>query len=288
LSSVKRVASVTSEKAFDWRVENKITNVCRSLSVFLKKTVPMFLRSAVTFIFILSGSLYLAACSCFNVHTPLEDVICHADTSGGLVLELEMTIRIDNNNQARFRIAEVHVGSTDLEEVNLAGFTSCAWYMRDEDQPGRRFLYITHPDWIRDGEGDLFGCGLNSNIYRMNNRGTRVEYPVGVDGRNTRMAYRNLPGSGCSVAGIKVNPLRSLLLTNNPGSGVMRIINSTQEVPRITSIDILNGAGQIIEHSEPGLSALTTPIDIQRMPTGVYFVVVRQGIHVKTLRYVKR
>lgn len=247
-----------------------------------------FPKQFLLLVFIFGGSIGLSACSCNNSHTPLEDMICYADTTGGLVLELRMTSRSDDSNEARFRIVDVHVGNTNLRVINLAGRTSCAWYMNDEDQPDERFLYFTHPDWIEEGEGSLFACALNSNIYRMNQGGSRVEYPVGVNGQNTRLAYRDYPFGGCSNGGISVNPFHSLVLTNNPGSGLMGILNSTGEMPQIASIDIFNGAGQVIRHFEPERSEVTEPIDIRGMPTGVYFVVFRQGIHLRTLRYVKR
>lgn len=255
----------------------------------------MFYRSALILFSLLASSFYLAACSCGNTHFPLEDVICHADTSGGMVLELEMTIRIDNNQQARFRVVDVHVGNTNIEELNLSGVTSCAWYMNDDDQPGSRFLYISNPDWIRDGQGELFGCGLNSNIYRMNRRGTQIEYPVGVNGQNTRLAYRNFYAavSACIPGGIRVNPLRDLVLTNNPGSGLMNLLSAAPELPEITSIDVYTSAGQIVRHVEPeyfGVAGerIFPGLNLWDMPGGIYFVVVRQGDYLKTLRYVKR
>jgi hypothetical protein len=242
-------------------------------------------------LFLLSGNLYMSACSCLNIHTPLEDMICYADTTGGLVLELEMTIRIGNNQEARFRIVDVHVGSTDLQEINLSGLTSCAWGMGNDDQPGKRFLYFTHPDWLNGNEGQLFTCALSSNIYRMNNRGTRVEYPVEVNGRNDRLAYRNASAAlaaGCTPGGIIVDRLRNLYLSNNPGPGLLNIMDSSLEFPRISSIEVYNVGGRLMRHIEPVINEQPAPIDLRDMPTGVYLVVVRQGRYLKTLRYVKR
>ncbi len=255
----------------------------------------MLFRSAFICALVLSGSLYLAACSCLSVYTPLEDIVCHADTSGGLVLELKMAARINDNQEARFNIVKVHVGSTNLREINLVGRTSCAWYMDDDDRPGDRFLYFTHPDWLDGNEGHLFTCALSSNIYRLNRQGTRIEYPVEVNGRNDRLAYKPLPSSlrGCSPYGINVNPLRNLSLTNNPGFGTFSLLDAASELPEITSIDVYTSGGQIVRHVEPErFGVVGEPnfpgLELRGMPTGIYFVVVRQGQYVKTLRYVKR
>jgi hypothetical protein len=247
----------------------------------------MLTRSAFALLLFLFSSLYLIACNCINVHIPLEDMICYADTTGGLVLELEMTIRIDNNQQARFRVVNTHVGSTELEEINLSGQTSCAWYMSD-DRPGDRFLYFTHPDWLDGNEDELFSCAMNSNIYRMNRRGTRVEYPVGVNGRNTRLAYRNFDSAlGCAPGGIRVNPLETLILTNNPGSGATQLLAAAPELPEISSIEVYNSSGQLIRQMKPELLDSPDRIDIQNVPSGIYLVVVRQGEYFKALRYVR-
>jgi len=223
--------------------------------------------------------------------------MCNADTTGGLVLELVMTRRTGTDPEAKFRIANVHVGNTNLRELNLVSRTSCAWFMKDDDRPGDRFLYFTHPDFLDDNEGLLFECALNSNIYRMNRRGTRIEYPVGVNGQNDRLAFRNFSPApnGCTPYGIEVNPLRNHVLIDNPGSGMIRYLVTGPDLPIITSVDVFSSSGQLVRHLEAGAPGLGSPgsldiqgINIQNEPAGIYFVVLRQEDNIKTLRYVKR
>ncbi|TXF85953.1 T9SS type A sorting domain-containing protein [Neolewinella aurantiaca] len=249
----------------------------------------MLTRTLLVIFTLLFSSVYLAACSCENIHTPLEEMICRADTTGGLVLELEMTIRIGNNQEARFNIEEVHVGSTDLREINLTALTSCAWYMGEEDRPGKRYLYFTNNDWLDGNNGELFTCALSSNIYRMNHRGTTVEYPVEMNGRNDHLAYRNFSSAlaGCS-SDVAENRLKNLYLTNNPGPGLLQIFNRGNPLPSISSIDVYNAAGQLMQHSIPGHSERSVPIELRSVPAGVYLIVVRDGRFLKSLRYVKR
>lgn len=250
----------------------------------------MLFRATAILMLLLAAGPRLTACSCINVHTPLEDLICHADTTGGLVLELEMTIRIGDNQEARFRVADVHVGTTDLQELNLSGRTSCAWYMSDDDRPGSRFLYFTNEEWLDGNEGQLFTCAMSSNIYRMNGRGTRVEYPVGRNGQNTRLAFRDFPSalSGCNSGSILVNPLRNLSLSNNPGSGLTALLNPGSELPGISDIEVYTAAGQMVGVYQRTPTDGPPQLNLSALRTGVYLVVVRQGVFTKTLRYVKR
>jgi hypothetical protein len=124
----------------------------------------------------------------------------------------------------------------------------------------------------------------------MNNSGTRIEYPVEVNGRNDHLAYRDAASAlaGCSPNGILVDQLRNLYLTNNPGPGLLNIMDSGVEFPRISSIDVYNVGGRLMKHIESVINEQPAPIDLGGAPTGVYLIVVRQGRYLKTLRYVKR
>ncbi|MGB3800941.1 MAG: hypothetical protein WA952_14090 [Lewinella sp.] len=131
------------------------------------------------------------ACDCLGIHIPLEDALCQADTSGILVMEIRLVRQLDGN-AAEVTVEDVFIGETDQRRLTLSAIHSCMWYIGNEPV-GQRFLYFYRPDPRSAGQGDLFECGFNANIYRIDDSGQQLEYSYtngGHDGINAGLRYR--------------------------------------------------------------------------------------------------
>lgn len=247
---------------------------------------------------LLLNTFSLFACSCTADYTSLEDRICAADTTGGLVLEIIMTSRVPGENEATFRVVNAVVGTIERNTIILGDrYSSCAWYMGPQDLPGKRFLYFAHAGSLDDGESSLFTCYYWSNIYRMNRTGTQVEYPGNDNGSRTELRYQDatsaLKNPACTHNGgapsaIVPNPLRNLSLSNNPGTGFIQITNPSEVFPEVSTVEVFDLIGKRLFKVAPDGKGPLPPLDIQSFQPGLYLVVIRQGSFRKTLRYVKQ
>ena len=250
---------------------------------------------------LLIGTLFATAtahaCSCTNEHIPLEEAFCYADTTGGAVLDVQLIERGDGN-RARMRILRVLLGETDLREIVVESRHSCSYFLPDGGV-GQRYLYFAREWDLTHPEGDLFQCGHNANIYRMNRAGTQVEYayPDNTGKVNEGLRYREFASAlnerpcanddGGGELPSLVSPLRHLMLSNNPGNGSTSLTATEGDFPPLEGITVYRTDGRTV--AELAASAYTpgSPLDLTDLPDGYFIVLVYDGRFRRAFPYVK-
>lgn len=238
------------------------------------------------------------ACSCGNAFIPLDELVCRYDTIGGQLLEIVL-LRKDEQNTGIFKVETVHFGSTTQQEITLSAFHSCAKWIGDE-RLGQRFLYFSRPTENGDVDGDLFECGFNSNLFRMDNAGNQVDYPFPGNSsplRNAGLRFQAfqpaLENGDCGRLLMLEKelaerlPLLGLRLTNNPGNGQLELFNTKGAMPPVEKVEIYDATARRVAEYRVTEQSPLAPFDVSTLPLGIYYVFIRDARTRKMLVYVK-
>ncbi|PHI21840.1 hypothetical protein CEQ90_00705 [Lewinellaceae bacterium SD302] len=242
-------------------------------------------------------SLVGSACSCIDLHTPLEDVICNIDSTGGIALEIRVTDIAANG--ITVAVERKLVGEFDLTEffISDGSSASCGWNVSSL-AVGSRFLYFTSVWALANNSFETFTCGFSNNLYELNEQKTEINYPtqgeVFDNGRfyNADLAWRDYPYTfaepDCGTAtGVQLTDLDRLIAFPNPGNGRLAFrVPDNGAVKGLIRITIYNIAGRAVGKSlyhndAPG-------INLTNLPSGVYLLQLTNGEQLRTVRYVKQ
>ena len=235
------------------------------------------------------------ACDCLATHIPLEEALCTAKETDTQVLTVTLLRHLEGN-VAEVRVDEVLMGESGEATIRVGAVHSCAWYISGEPI-GQRYLYFYQPYNLDERfTGDLWECGYNGSIFRLNEEGDQVEYGYTRRGGNTNVGlrYRSFrPLFTTNVCALQAggqqqvpSPLRHLRLGHNLGSGQVSLEVSEGSFPEIDRITYYRADGVMVGEL-PVVESAGITLDLHRLPAGFVFVVVWRGSYRKALAYVK-
>ncbi|OAV42646.1 hypothetical protein A3850_015480 [Lewinella sp. 4G2] len=220
-------------------------------------------------------------------------MLCRADTTGGLVLEIEMKRAPRGSGNAGFQIRRAVVGITDRAEVDLGPTnSSCSSWFGDNDRVGNRYLLFTRPRSLTNGEQGLSACGYYGNLILLDDDAEKIYFPGNDNGKATAPRWEDLNGIlddfTCGGKGGEdiINPLKHATIAANPGRGAIRIDNLFGDAVGSTDVFVYNASGDLILRET--YTTGESPLNLGSSPQGIYFVRLRKGRHQKTLRYLKQ
>ncbi|MGB3800940.1 MAG: hypothetical protein WA952_14085 [Lewinella sp.] len=236
------------------------------------------------------------ACSCVDSAVSLEQRICSANASDGLVLEVVLIDQPDTDSSV-VRIDRQLVGTTESRELTLVnGSGSFCSFSIDGAAIGSRYLLFASREQVSTGRFLLFTCGNSSSLYAMNRPGTEIAYGVAPQEGRFAPQLRFEPfdrfnlGSSCPI---DVGELASysrfanLQLFANPGDGRIRFNVTTGTFPPLQQLRAYTVLGQDL-----GTLALSdyragAELDLSNLPGGLVLLEVTDGVFRRTFRYLR-
>ncbi len=227
------------------------------------------------------------ACSCVDNYVPLPDKICAAEYGGQVVLEVVVAAHV-GTDVSRVRVVSRVVGSNVPNELRLKNGSSsiCGMSIAGVSR-GQRYLLLADSASVASGEIRLFACGSDRTVYRMNSRGTQVEYPS-TTGLRFQAFDRQLVRGACTAGPGRPprSPLLDIRAYQNPGEGRLQLGVPAGDFPELSSLEVYTSAGSLITHFEMRDYLPGSVLDLTSLPSGSYLLLISDESFRRTLPYV--